>query len=78
MKHDIMRNAEKRTYAGDKTYCPTRAYGDCPYCDQHNVCHIDDPIEDCDDFAWVYPTWNEWFINGEGDIEESEEENNND
>lgn len=56
MKRDIMRNTEKGTYAGDKTYCPTQAYGDCLYCDQLNVCHIDNPIEACDDFAWIYST----------------------
>lgn len=31
-------------------FCSTGAYGDCPYCDQCNVCHIDSPAENCSEF----------------------------
>ena len=44
-----MRDAKKGTYNGDFTYCTVNAYGDCPYCDQCGICHIDNPVEDCDD-----------------------------
>ena len=37
------------------------AYGDCPYCDQCGVCHIEDPIADCDDFALFFEDWDEWL-----------------
>ena len=46
-----MRDAKKGTYNGDFTYCPVNAYGDCSYCDQCGICHIDDPLEDCDDWG---------------------------
>lgn len=56
-----MRDAKKGTYNGDYTYCTVNAYGDCPYCDQCGICHIDDPIEDCDDFAAFFENWDEWL-----------------
>ena len=45
---------------GDPVYCPVNAYGDCPYCDQRNLCHIEDPIEDCEDFAMFFSDWDDW------------------
>ena len=57
-----MRDAKKGTYNGDYTYCTVNAYGDCPYCDQCGVCHIDDPMEDCDDFAAFFQgDWDFWL-----------------
>lgn len=57
-----MRDAEKGTYNGETTYCPVNAIGDCPYCDGNCVCHIDDPMEDCDDFGGFYEGgWDEWL-----------------
>ena len=56
-----MRNAKEGTYNGDTTYCPVNAYGDCPYCDQCNVCHVDDPQEDCTDWQAFWESWNEWI-----------------
>jgi len=48
------------TYHGTKVYCPVNAYGDCPYCDQENICHIEQPDENCDDFYDVFGTMEEW------------------
>lgn len=45
---------------GDPIYCPVNAYGECPYCDQCNMCHVADPIEDCDDFACFFESWDDW------------------
>lgn len=45
---------------GHKIFCPSMAYGNCPYCDQTNVCHIHDPMEECDDFQSYYDDWEEW------------------
>lgn len=56
-----MRDAKKGTYNGDYTYCPVSAYGDCPYCDQCGHCRITDPVKDCDDFAAMFPTWEDWL-----------------
>lgn len=56
-----MRDVQKGTYNGDTTYCPVNAYGNCPYCDQCNVCHIEDPQADCDDWASVWDNWDEWL-----------------
>lgn len=52
------RNAEQGTYNGEITYCPVNGW-DCPYF-KDNVCHIDDPIKDCDDFACAFESWEEW------------------
>lgn len=57
----MMRDSAKGTYNGDTTFCPVNAYGDCPYCDQCNVCHIDDPLEDCDDWGAFWSSWDEWL-----------------
>lgn len=48
------------TRNGDKVFCPVNAYGACPYCDQCGQCHIADPVEECDDFASFFPTWEDW------------------
>ncbi len=56
-----MRNAEKGTYNGNYTYCPVNGYGDCPYCDQMGICHIDDPQEDCDDWGTFWESWEDWL-----------------
>lgn len=56
-----MRDAKQGTYNGETTYCTVNAYGECPYCDQCNVCHIDDPMKDCDDFAAFFDSWDEWL-----------------
>lgn len=56
-----MRDKQAGTYNGDFTYCTVNAYGDCPYCDQCNVCHIEDPIADCEDFAMFFEDWDEWL-----------------
>ena len=57
-----IRDAKNGTYNGDKTYCPANAYGDCPYCDQCNVCHIADPQTECDDWATFWDSWDEWIL----------------
>ena len=56
-----MRDKEMGTFNEELTFCPVNAYGDCPYCDQNNVCHIDDPITDCDDFADIFGDWDTWI-----------------
>ena len=45
---------------GEPIYCPVNACGDCLYCDQANICHIADPIENCDDFGVCFSDWEEW------------------
>jgi len=57
-----MRDAKEGTYNGEPTFCTVNAYGECPYCDQCGICHIDDPMEDCDDFAVFFQSdWNFWL-----------------
>lgn len=48
------------THKGYTVYCPACAYGDCPYCDQKGICHIEDPVEECDDFGAYYESWEEF------------------
>ena len=70
-----MRDAKKGTYNGDTTYCPVNAYGDCPYCDQCNVCHVDDPMEDCDDWGCFFESWDEWVsLDDNEDFDDSVDE----
>lgn len=57
MKNDFETNGYR---LGTPIYCPVAAYGNCPYCDQCNLCHIADPIEECDDFAAAHGSWEEW------------------
>lgn len=45
---------------GDPIYCPVNAYGDCPYCDQMDMCHIADPMVECADFGSFYESWDDW------------------
>lgn len=54
-----MRDAEKGTYNGETTYCTVNGL-DCPYY-KDGVCHIDDPMADCDDFAAFFDgDWEVW------------------
>lgn len=47
------------TRNGKLIHCPI---GDvtCPYCDKDNICHIADPLEECDDFGAYYDSWDEY------------------
>lgn len=57
-----MRDAKQGTYNGETTYCTVNAYGECPHCDQCNVCHSPDPMIDCDDFSWFFEgSWEYWL-----------------
>lgn len=47
------------THKGQTVYCPVNGW-DCPYCDKNNVCHVADPMEDCDDFAACFDSWEDW------------------
>ena len=47
-------------HKGETIYCPVNAYDACPYCSKNNVCHINDPMEECDDFASFFVSWEEW------------------
>lgn len=55
-----MRDPKAGTYNEQTTYCPVNAYGDCLYCDQCGVCHIDDPLEDCTDWYEFWESWEDW------------------
>ena len=50
------------THNGATVFCPENAYCDCPYCDQCNICHVADPVKDCSEFYFYYPTWDDYFI----------------
>ena len=45
---------------GEPIYCPVNAIGDCPYCDRAGVCHIADPLTNCDDFAAFWESWEDY------------------
>jgi len=59
-----MRDAKNGTYNGETTYCTVNAYGECPYCDQCNVCHTEDPFQDCDEWNMFFESWDEWLALG--------------
>lgn len=56
-----MRDAKHGTYNGDYTFCPVNACGNCPYCDKLGICHISDPMEDCDDWGAFWESWEDWL-----------------
>lgn len=60
-----MRDAEAGKYNDEYTYCPVNCWTeeDCPYA-HDGICHIDDPVADCDDFATFFGSWNEWISAG--------------
>lgn len=48
---------------GETIYCPVNGCGGsdpCPYCDNNNICYINDPMRDCDDFAACFESWKNW------------------
>lgn len=57
----MARNANEGTYNGEPTYCPVNCWGeqDCPYA-KAGICHIDDPVNECDEFSYFFPSWEEW------------------
>lgn len=46
------------TRDGRPIYCPENNC-DCPYFGK-GICHITNPVRNCDDFAYWFPTWQEW------------------
>ena len=46
-------------HKGETIYCPVNGW-DCPYCSENNVCYINDPMEECDDFAACFESWEDW------------------
>lgn len=72
-----LRNAETGTYANEPTYCTVNCRGphDCPYSDAAGICHIEDPITDCDDFAAFFNSWEDWLaLEEEDDIPDDVDE----
>lgn len=43
---------------GEFIYCPVNGW-DCPYYGD-DICHVKDPIKDCDNFAFYFESWDEW------------------
>lgn len=43
---------------GESIYCPVNGW-DCPYYGD-GICHVKNPIKDCDDFAFHFESWDEW------------------
>lgn len=46
-------------------HCPVNGC-DCPYYD-NGICQLDDPMEDCDDFASVTDEFDEYVCDGDSD-----------
>lgn len=47
---------------GSKVYCSINGYP-CPYFRKetdYGQCMVDDAMEDCDDFAGTWKSWEEW------------------
>jgi hypothetical protein len=43
-----------------KVYCPVNGW-DCPYWKKDGTCEIDNPIEECDDFAAFWDEDDEYW-----------------
>lgn len=46
------------THKGETVFCPVNGW-DCPYF-KNGICFVEDPITDCDDFAAMFGSWEEW------------------
>lgn len=44
---------------GEPIYCPVYAW-DCPYCDEDTICHIKNPLKECDDFGSIWESWEDY------------------
>lgn len=53
-------NESNGMHGDEPIYCPVNAYSDCPYCDKCLICHIANPMRDCDDFAASFDSWEDW------------------
>ena len=60
---------------GQPIYCPVNGW-DCPYFGD-GICHIADPMEDCDDFSVFWDSWDE-YDNYDEDIPDDVDESNYD
>ena len=58
MKNKIFTPETDGTRNGGPIYCPVNGW-DCPYY-KDGKCHIQDPVNDCDDFASFWPNWEEY------------------
>lgn len=54
----MKRNLNNGTINGQITYCPVNGW-DCPYY-KNGICYVDNPFEDCDDWASFFPKLEEW------------------
>ena len=43
----------------ESIYCPVNGW-DCPYWRENGKCIIDNPMEDCDDFAFFWDDWDDY------------------
>ena len=48
------------TFDGVTVICPTCAFGDCPYCDECDICHCANPADNCDDFGAYYESMDDY------------------
>lgn len=58
---DIVKETVKETngkHNGETIYCPVNGT-DCPYY-ENGICYIANPIEECDDFAAFFESWEDW------------------
>lgn len=55
----MVRKESNGLHKGEPIYCPVNGF-DCPYCGVDGICYINDPMEECDDFASVFDSWEEW------------------
>lgn len=46
---------------GEPVYCPVNCWNenDCPYA-QEGLCCLEQPSEECEDFANFFSSWKEW------------------
>ena len=45
-------------HKGEPIFCPVNGW-DCPYYDD-GTCFTRDPMEDCDDCASMFGSWDDW------------------
>ena len=58
IKESDGKHFDHNTGKHENVYCPVNGL-DCPYYEK-GICYINDPMDECDDWATFWDSWEEW------------------
>ena len=56
-----------------KKFCPVNGW-DCPYYKEGGLCTIENPVEECDDFAMFWDADDEFYVWDDEELDEAQRE----